>query len=94
MSATTVRLLQAAADIAGGSSALAQRLGIGESLLSGFMADRHRLPDALLLRAVDIVLEDRPRPLRPEAPALDRGVAGLQTPGSGSDRASRTEPAQ
>ena len=59
MSATTVKVLQAAAEIAGGNKALADRLGISATLLSTFMADRRELPDALLLRAVDIILEDR-----------------------------------
>jgi hypothetical protein len=59
MSATSVRLLQAAAEIAGGNQALAKRLGLTEFLLSAYMADRHPLPDPLLLRAVDVILEDR-----------------------------------
>jgi hypothetical protein len=59
MSATSVRLLQAAADIAGGNEALAMRLGISTALVSAYMADRRPLPDALLLRAVDIILADR-----------------------------------
>ncbi|MGQ0545723.1 MAG: hypothetical protein ACT4P3_10365 [Betaproteobacteria bacterium] len=61
MSVTTVRLLQAAAEVAGGNKALAERLGISETLLSKFMADLVELPDPLLLRAVDIILEDRSR---------------------------------
>jgi hypothetical protein len=59
MSATSVRLLQAAAEIAGGNRALAKRLGVTEVLLSAYMADRRPLPDPLLLRAVDVILEDR-----------------------------------
>jgi hypothetical protein len=59
MSATTVKVLQAAAEIVGGNTALADRLGIRERLLARFMADRSELPDALLLRVVDIVLENR-----------------------------------
>ena len=59
MSATTVKLLQAAAEIVGGDTALANRLGISERLLSRFLADRRELPDHLLLRAVDIVVADR-----------------------------------
>ena len=58
MSATSVRLLRAAAEIAGGTKALAQRLGIGEIMLSKFLAGVD-LPDPLLLRAVDIILADR-----------------------------------
>ena len=59
MSATTVRLLHAASEIAGGHTTLAERLGIGETLLAKFLADDIELPDPLLLRAVDIILEDR-----------------------------------
>jgi hypothetical protein len=65
MSATTVRLLKAASDIAGGNRALADRLGISEALLSKFMADSRQLPDPLLLRAVDIILADRQTQLPP-----------------------------
>lgn len=61
MSTTTTRLLQAAAEIAGGKEAVARRLGITEALLADFMADRLTLPDTLLLRTVDIILEDRAR---------------------------------
>lgn len=59
VSATTVQLLQAAADVLGGPRALALQLGIGESLLARFMNGSRELPDALLLRAVDIILADR-----------------------------------
>ena len=59
MSATTVRLLRAAAEIVGGNRALAIRLGLKEALLSKFLADRLALPDWLLLQAVDIILADR-----------------------------------
>lgn len=59
MSSTTVKLLKAAAEIAGGNRALARRLGISETLLSNFLADRRELPDPLLLGAVDVILADR-----------------------------------
>jgi len=59
VSATTVKLLQAAAEIVGGEEALAESLGIGEALLSRFLADVRQLPDPLLLQAVDIILADR-----------------------------------
>jgi hypothetical protein len=59
MSATSAKLLQAAVEIAGGNRALAFRLGIGETLLSKFIANERELPDPLLLRAVDIILADR-----------------------------------
>jgi hypothetical protein len=59
VSASTVRLLQVASELAGGNKALAEHLGISETLLSKFMADSVELPDPLLLRAVDIILENR-----------------------------------
>lgn len=62
MSTTTVKLLQAASEVVGGSKALAERLGVSETLLAKFMANTVELPDPLLLRAVDIILEDRNPP--------------------------------
>jgi hypothetical protein len=56
---TSVQLLKAAADIVGGTKQLAEHLGIGERLLERFMEGRRALPDVLLLRAADILLEDR-----------------------------------
>lgn len=74
MSATTVKLLKAASEIVGGNRTLALRLGIGERLLSQFMADDRELPDLLLLRAVDIILSDRqfglPLAGQPDAPVF------------------------
>ena len=70
MSTTTVRLLKAASEIVGGDKRLADHLGIDETLLAKFMADRRELPDALLLPTVDIILADRQsssRPLQPGA---------------------------
>lgn len=65
VSASTVKLLRAASEIAGGDRALAEHLGIGETLLAKFMEDSVELPDRLLLRAVDIILADREPRLRP-----------------------------
>jgi hypothetical protein len=65
VSASTVKLLRAASEIAGGDRALAEHLGIGETLLAKFMDDSVELPDRLLLRAVDIILADREPLLRP-----------------------------
>jgi len=59
MSMTTVKLLQAAAEIVGGEDALAERLGISQARMAMLLADRVALPDRLLLLAVDIILEDR-----------------------------------
>jgi hypothetical protein len=75
VSATTVRLLQAACEAVGGEEALARRLGIAESLLRRFLNDRRQLPDALLLKAVDIVLADREPQPRTLGQALTQGVA-------------------
>lgn len=80
MSGTTVKLLQAAAEIAGGRRELAAQLGIGETLLEKMMADLVELPDPLLLRAVDIILANRsvqvaPR-IRPEIPIAREPLAG------------------
>ena len=77
MSASTVKLLQAAAEIAGGSRELAERLGVAETLLLKFMADNPELPDTLLLPAVDIILEDRHLRFPPAAGlALQAGRGG------------------
>jgi DNA-binding transcriptional regulator YdaS (Cro superfamily) len=59
VSATTVKLLRAAAEIVGGDKPLAYWLGVSEALLARYMADERELPDPLLLRAVDVILEDR-----------------------------------
>ena len=59
MSATTLRLLEAAREIVGGSKALAECLGIAQARLSRFTDGSRPLPDALLLRTVDIILADR-----------------------------------
>jgi hypothetical protein len=70
-----MKLLEAAAEIAGGSSQLAVRLGIAQAQLAEFMRGESPLPDSLLLQVVDIVLSDRlpsggrvPRPAIGEAP--------------------------
>lgn len=59
MSVTSVKLLQAAAEVVGGEELLAERLGIRPQFLSAYLQDRRQLPDWLLLRAVDIILSDR-----------------------------------
>jgi hypothetical protein len=73
VSATTVKLLQVAAEIVGGEEALAARLGISERMLVRFLTDSRELPDALLLRAVDIVLADHPRPPANELVLVPQG---------------------
>ena len=93
MSATTVRLLEAASEIVGGNEALARELGVGLALLARFMDDARQLPDGLLLRAVDIILADRqsrrPRAARtgtlsPEAEFPQNAVRGGD--GAATDR--------
>lgn len=64
MSATTVKLLRAAAEIVGGEEALAERLGVGKRLFEKFARGLVQLPDPLLLRAVDIILAARLSPIR------------------------------
>jgi hypothetical protein len=54
------RVLERAAARLGGAAALAAKLGIGERVLSRYLEGRELVPDALFLRAVDIVLEQLP----------------------------------
>jgi len=78
MNSTSARLLQAALEIVGTEKELARRLGIGEGLLDKLMADLHPLPDRLLLRAVDIVLEHR----QPAPSPLLLNVKSSKNPGA------------
>jgi hypothetical protein len=89
VSATTVQLLRAAAEVAGGNAALSQRLGVGETLLAKFLADILELPDPLLLRAVDIILADRQSGFS-RLPELDESP---QNSGRGSGAATEAGPA-
>jgi hypothetical protein len=57
----SIRLLRAAVEITSGHKELAERLGIGETLLARLLAGLVPLPDPLLLRTVDIVLSHRQR---------------------------------
>jgi hypothetical protein len=57
MSHATVKLLRAAAEILGSEEALARHLNIGTLLLRAYLEERRPLPDYLMLRAVDVVLE-------------------------------------
>jgi len=74
MNHATVKLLRAAAEILGSEEALARHFDIGTLLLRAYMEDRRPLPDYLLLRAVDIVLDQVKPPvaLPPDAPSLTR----------------------
>jgi len=51
-----------ATEIFGGEAALAKHLNIGELLMRAYIEERRPLPDFLLLRAVDVVLENIKRP--------------------------------
>ena len=56
---STAKLLRAASEIVGGSERLVERFGISQTLLGKFMDGTLRMPDWLLLQAVDIVLAER-----------------------------------
>ena len=62
MSDSTVRLLRAAAEILGGEAKLARHLDITDLLLRAYLESRRPLPDYLLLRAVDVVLDNISKP--------------------------------
>ena len=51
-------MLKRAAEICGGYNALCVRLGVNEHRLRGWLEGRAPLPDAVFLKAADIVLED------------------------------------
>ena len=86
MSTATAKLLLAALEKAGSTKVLADRLGITETVLAGFMADGCPLPDPLLLRVVDVVLAEQTfrYPLVKQPPPLLEEPA---TPENGSDEA-------
>ena len=80
MSDATVRLLRAAGEILGGEEALARHLNIGTLLMRAYLEGRRPLPDFLLLRTVDVVLEHVKRPAHPPqvAPAADDALPDLK----------------
>lgn len=57
--ATPGKLLCAALELLGSENALAHRLGITPRVLSRFMSAQNALPAVLLLRTLDILLEER-----------------------------------
>ena len=71
MSSATVRLLEAAAEVLGGPDRLAQHLNITDFLLQAYLEDRRPLPDLLLLRAVDLVLNNLERRVPADPHAVD-----------------------
>jgi hypothetical protein len=58
-SSTKPRLLRVAIEVAGGTRALAQRIGISEPMLRRYVSESFSIPDALMLRIVDVILDDR-----------------------------------
>ena len=79
MSAAGAKLLQAATDVLGSEAALAECLGIEAWLLRSYLRDTRELPDALLLRVVDVLLADRLSQSRPadlrDVPKVAENVA-------------------
>jgi hypothetical protein len=78
MSQATIKLLQAAAEILGSEDALGRHLNIGPILLRAYLEERRPLPDFLLLRAVDIVLEHNKTQPQPTLPAADLPPVSIQ----------------
>lgn len=54
-----MKLLKVAAEIVGGEETLAERLDVTHARMGALLAGRVLLPDRLLLKAVDIILDDR-----------------------------------
>jgi hypothetical protein len=57
--ATAARLLQAASELMGSNKALAERLRMSQSMLIKYMAGMADVPPDVVLRTVDILLEQR-----------------------------------
>ena len=74
------RTLQKAAEVAGGEKALARRLRVPLAELGKWIAGNGQPPMAIFLRAVDLVLEEAPRPL----PGSEPGEAGSAKDCAGS----------
>lgn len=52
------QLLSRAAAKLGGVEALSERLGIGHRILRHYIEGKEPVPDSVLLRAIDVLLED------------------------------------
>ena len=72
--ASATKLLQAASELLGGDTLLAQELGITPSLLARFLSGSIEVPANVFLQAVDIV-DDR-TPVFPPAGPSGSGQAG------------------
>jgi len=78
-SLTARRVLAKAAVQIGGVAQLAARLNIGARLLGEYLTGARAIPDALLLAAIDVVLEELPEPRnapRADAPPERGSVRG------------------
>jgi len=53
------RAMQRAVDLLGGVPQLAGRLGMSRAVLKAYLDDRLAMPQALFLRIVDIITDDR-----------------------------------
>lgn len=72
---TARRVLARAAVLIGGVAALAERLELTHAELAACLTGAAPVPDALFLRAIDIVLEELPAPGRaPGVPAAARSL--------------------
>jgi hypothetical protein len=73
-----VTVLRRAADIAGGSAALQQRLNVEQHALELWLSNRATVPEWVFLQAVDVVLRDdirRAAQDRRTAPRENQGPA-------------------
>lgn len=59
----------------GGDTALAQRLGIDQALLSHLISGQQAMPEQVLLRTVDIIMERHEVQPRPRTTQLARDPA-------------------
>ena len=62
----TRRVLARAAAMLGGVEALAARLGMSQRLLAHYIEGSDPIPDALLLSAIDVVLDEAPKGASPD----------------------------
>jgi hypothetical protein len=71
MQETARRVLGRAVQKLGGEQELAARIGITVLLLRLYLEGQRPVPDAVLLRAVDIVLDELPELSKPGRPASE-----------------------
>jgi hypothetical protein len=82
VSSSTVRILEAAAEILGGKDNLARYLNVDDELLRAYLEGRRELPDLLLLRTVDVILGNIRSmiPSDPEATqSLEQAIKGCKS---------------